>query len=328
MASPPSRPSRCPGRGKAAAAAVALTLALTACGDDGDSSSPDGERPTVTVAALPLVDSAMLYLARDRGLFEKEGLNVRIQQIQQSLQALPPLSKGQIDMVASANYVTYFQAHDKGTLDIRIVAESIRAAPKMMDVLVPKDSDIKSVADLTGRTLAVNVLNNVQSLTFDEILAEQGAPGEPVYRQIPFPQMGAALDKGQVDAVHAVEPYDSAIQDELGARVLVDGASAPVRGIPLSGYITTEKYASRNAQTLTAFQRALKAAVKIARSDPDAVRRILPTYTKVTEKQADAIDLPVFPAAMDGTQIARLTDLMKKQGMVKKAIDPVTLLVR
>ncbi|MFF5480210.1 hypothetical protein ACFY5C_23115 [Streptomyces sp. NPDC012935] len=34
-----------------------------------------------------------------------------MQQIQQSLQALPVLAKGQIDMVASANYVTYLQAH-------------------------------------------------------------------------------------------------------------------------------------------------------------------------------------------------------------------------
>ncbi|MEU6371886.1 ABC transporter substrate-binding protein [Streptomyces sp. NPDC046909] len=318
----------CSGRGKAAAGALALALALTACGDDNDSASTDGGRQTVTVAALPLVDCAMLYIAQDRGLFEKEGLDVRIQQIQQSLQALPALSKGQIDMVASANYVTYFQAQEKGTLDIRIVAESIRAAPKMMDVLVPKDSDIKSVADLTGRKLAVNVLNNVQSLTLNEILAEQGAPGKPVYRQIPFPQMGAALDKGQVDAVHAVEPFDSAIQDELGARVLVDGASAPVQNIPLSGYITTEKYAGRHAEALAAFQRAIKAAVKIADADPEAVRKILPTYTKVTEKQAESIDLPVFPAAMDGAQIGRISELMEKQGMLKKPLDPATLLVK
>jgi NitT/TauT family transport system substrate-binding protein len=317
----------CSGRGKAAATAVALVLALTACGDDDDPAASDGGRRTVTVAALPLVDCAMLYIARDRGLFEKEGLDVRIQQIQQSLQALPPLSKGQIDMVASANYVTYFQAHEQGTLDIRIVAEAIRAAPKIMDVLVPKDSDIKSVSDLTGRKLAVNVLNNVQTLTFDEILAEQGV-GKPVYRQIPFPQMAAALDKGQVDAVHAVEPYDSAIQDELGARVLVDGSSAPVESIPLSGYITTRQYASKNAETLAAFQRAIKAAVKIAESDPAAVRKVLPTYTKVTGEQAEEIDLPVFPETTDGAQIARLTQLMKKQGMLKKPIDPATLLVK
>ncbi|MET7730540.1 ABC transporter substrate-binding protein [Streptomyces sp. NPDC005402] len=315
------------GSGKAAAAAAALALVLTACGGDGDSSSPDGGRMTVRVAALPLSDSAMLYIARNRGLFEKEGLDVRIQQIQQSLQALPALSKGQIDMVASANYVTYFQAQDQGTLDIRIVAEAIRAAPRMMDVLVPKDSDIKTLADLAGKKLAVNVLNNVQSLTFNEILAEQGV-GRPVYRQIPFPQMGAALDKGQVDAVHVVEPYDSSIQDELGARVLVDGSSAPVGSIPLSGYITTEKFAGKNADALARFQRALEAAVKLADADPSLVRAVLPTYTKVTKAQAQKIDLPVYPATMDGTQIARLTALMEKRKMLKTPIDPSTLLVR
>ncbi|WP_328779740.1 ABC transporter substrate-binding protein [Streptomyces canus] len=315
------------GSGKAAAAAASLALVLTACGGDGDSMSSDGGRTTVRVAALPLSDCAMLYIAQNRGLFKKEGLDVRVQQIQQSLQALPALSKGQIDMVASANYVTYFQAQDQGTLDIRIVAEAIRAAPRMMDVLVPKDSDIKTLADLAGKKLAVNVLNNVQSLTFNEILAKQGV-GRPEYRQIPFPQMGAALDKGQVDAVHAVEPFDSSIQDELGARVLVDGSSAPVESIPLSGYITTARFAGKNADALARFQRALKAAVKLAEADPSLVRAVLPTYTKVTKEQAEKIDLPVYPATMDGTQLARLTELMEKQNMLKKPIDPTTLLVK
>ena len=315
-------------RGKLAAALAALTLAVAACSGDGSgSSSSDGGGKRIDVAALPLIDCAVLYVARDRGLFEKEGLDVRITQIQQSLQALPALAKGQVDVVASANYVTYFQAHEKGTLDIRIVAESIRAAPHMMDVLVPKDSDIRTVADLKGRKLAVNVLNNVQSLTFNEVLEKAGAE-RPDYRQVPFPQMAAALEKGQVDAVHAVEPFDSVIQDELKARVLIDGASPPVEAIPLSGYITTNQYATENPETLAAFQRAIKAAAQIAGEDPSAVRAVVPTYTKVTADQAKSVDLPAFPPVMDATQIARLTELMQKQGLLKKAIDPSTLLVR
>ena len=323
----PLRPLRSGTRAVAAAGTALLLVTVPACGGDGDSSSGAGGRQTVRVAALPLIDCAALYIARDRGLFEKEGLDVRVQQIQQSLQALPALAKGQIDMVASANYVTYLQAHEQGTLDIRIVAEAIRAAPRMMEVLVPEDSDIKSVADLAGKELAVNVLNNVQSLTFNEILDQQGVD-RPVYRAIPFPQMGAALDKGQVDAVHAVEPYDSSIQDELKARVLVDGSTAPVESIPLSGYISTSDYADGDGKkTLAAFQRAIKAAVRIAEEDPSVVRAVLPTYTKVTEQQAESIDLPLFPPAMDAAPLTRLADLMKKQGMLKKPIDPATLMV-
>lgn len=81
------------------------------------------------------------------------------------------------------------------------------------------------------------------------------------------------------------------IQDELQARVVVDGAAAPVEDIPLSGYLTSSRFADENEETLAAFQRALKAAAEIAGKDPSAVREILPTYTKVTEGQAEQIDL-------------------------------------
>jgi NitT/TauT family transport system substrate-binding protein len=142
------------GIGKTVAVAAALTLLLAACGDDGGGSTSAGGRTKITVAALPLTDSAALYIARDRGFFTKEGLDVRIQPVQQSIQALPALAQGQVDVIASANYVTFFQADEKGTLDLRILAEGVRVAPHMMDVLVPKSAEksgIKSVADLAGK---------------------------------------------------------------------------------------------------------------------------------------------------------------------------------
>ncbi|MEW2571256.1 ABC transporter substrate-binding protein [Streptomyces sp. NPDC047070] len=325
--------SRAGSTGKLIAFAAALVMTVAACGGDSDDTDAgkDGngkglERSSVTVAALPLADDAPLYLARDRGLFEKEGLDVRIQPVQQSIQALPALSKGQVDVIASANYVTFLQAHEKGTLDLRILAEGARVAPHMMDVLVPEDSDIRSVADLKGKKVAVNILNNIQSLTLNAILGQQGA-GRPEYRQIAFPQMGVALEKGQVDAVHAVEPFNSAIQKQLDARVLVDGGSAPVENIPISGYVTTGDYASKNPKTAAAFQRAIAAAARIATEDQDAVREELPEYTKVTADQAETIRLPAYPVTSDASELRRLTELMKEQGLLKKPIDPGTLLV-
>ncbi|MEW1824515.1 ABC transporter substrate-binding protein [Streptomyces sp. NPDC088196] len=323
-----SRPLRT-GTGRLAAGAAVLALVLVACGggDSGSSGSSGDGRQKVTVAALPLTDAAALYIARDRGLFVKEGLDVSIQPVQQSIQALPALSKGQVDMIASANYVTFLQADEQGTLDLRILAEGVRTAPHMMDVLVPKDSPIKTAADLKGKTVAVNILNNIQSLTLDAILDQQGA-GHPDYRQIAFPQMGPALQKGQVDAVHAVEPFDSAIQGELKARVLLDGGSAPVQSLPISGYVTTGAFAEKHAKAARAFRRAIEAASRIAAQDPAAVRAELPKYTKVTADQAKTINLPAYPATTDAAQLRRLVELMRKQGLLKKPLDPATLLVK
>ncbi|MFR0356375.1 ABC transporter substrate-binding protein [Streptomyces sediminimaris] len=317
-----------PGIGKPAVVLAALILLLAACGGGKDGTDSTGGQGTkLTVAALPLTDSAALYLARDRGLFKKEGLDVTIRPVQQSIQALPALANGQVDVIASANYVTFLQADEKGTLDVRILAEGVRVAPHMMDVLVAKDSSIKSVADLAGKKVAVNILNNVQSLTLNAILDARGV-GRPVYRQIAFPQMGPALERGQVDAVHAVEPFDSAIQGDLKARVLLDGGSAPVRSLPISGYVTTRKFADAHAEAAAAFRRAIEAASEIATRDPDAVRGELPKYTKVTADQAKKIQLPAYPATSDAAQLRRLTQLMEKQGLLKKKLDPATLLVK
>ncbi|MHC3469684.1 ABC transporter substrate-binding protein [Streptomyces sp. 7R007] len=311
-----------------AVALAALTLLLAACGDDGgDSSSRSGGRTKVTVAALPLTDVAALYIARDRGLFAKEGLDVRIQPVQQSIQALPALARGQVDFIAGANYVTFLQADEKGTLDLRILAEGARTAPHMMDLLVPEDSKITSVGDLAGKKVAVNILNNVQSLSLNAILDARHV-GRPVYRQIAFPQMGAALERGQVDAVHAVEPFDSAIQGQLKAKVLLDGGSAPVQSLPISGYVTTRQYAGGHLKAAEAFRRAIEAASRLAADDPSVVRAELPEYTKVTADQAKSIHLPAYPATADPAQLRRLVHLMRSQGLLKKDVDPSTLMVK
>ncbi|MCC5474828.1 ABC transporter substrate-binding protein [Streptomyces barringtoniae] len=321
----PLRRSRS-GTKRLAALAAAVALVLVGCDSGGTSHSGDG-RQQLTVAALPLTDSAALYLARDRGLFAKEGLDVRIQPVQQSIQALPALLKGQVDVIASANYVTYFQAYEKGTLDLRILAEGVRIAPHMMDVLVPKDSALRKPADLAGRKVAVAVLNNIQSLTLNAILDAQGA-GRPVYRQILFPQMGPALQRGQVDAAHVVEPFDTAVQGELGARVLLDAGAGPARGLPASGYVTTADFVKKNPKAAAGFRRAVEAASKLAAEDPGAVRTELPKYARVTADQAKSIHLPAYPATADPAPLRRLIRLMCAQGLLKKDVDPAPLLVK
>ncbi|MEV5778196.1 ABC transporter substrate-binding protein [Streptomyces antimycoticus] len=312
---------------KLAATATATAVLLAGCGGSEEESGARGgpEKKTITVAGLPLADVAALHIAIDRGLFEKEGLNVRVQPVQQSVQALPALAQGQVDVIGGANFVTFLQAREKGTLATRVLAEGARNAPHMMDVLVPADSKIKGPRDLKGKKVAVNILNNIQSLTLNAVLGKAGA-GLPEYRQVPFPQMGSVLERGQVDAVHAAEPFLTALKRELKARTVVDGNAAPTAGLPLSGYVTTDTFIDKYPKTAAAFQRAITAAQAVAAKDRGAVAKALPGYTKIKPAEAAAIGLPDYPATSSAAQLKRLISLMRTQKLLTKDLDPAAVL--
>ncbi|RFS82762.1 ABC transporter substrate-binding protein [Actinomadura spongiicola] len=301
--------------------ALALVVAAAGCGGSGDSSSGGKglEKDTVTVAALPLADNVAVYIAQREKLFEAEGLKVQIKPVQQSTQAIPALIKGDVDVIAGANYVSFLQANEKETLKLSILAEGASLTSHMMDVLVMPNSRIRTPKDLEGRRVAVNILNNVQSLTLNSILTANNVNATRVqYVQVPFPQMAAALEKGDVDAVHLVEPFTSDVEKKLGARVAVDGGAEPVTNLPIAGYVGTQDFTKKNPKTAAAFQRAIFAAQKIATTDRTRVESVLPTYTRIDTKIASVITLPGYPSSLVTNRIQRLVDLMMESKLLTK----------
>jgi NitT/TauT family transport system substrate-binding protein len=299
-----------------------VTSLVTGCGDSDSSGGAGLEKDTLTVAALPLVDGAALHIAQKQKYFEAEGLKVNIKPIAQSIAALPALAKGEVDLIAGANYVSFLQAQEKGTLKISIVAEAATLRPNMMNVLVNPDSPIRTAKDLEGKTVAVNILNNIQSLTLNAILKANNVDATKVkYVAVPFPQMGTALQKKQVDAVHIVEPFLSDVQKKLGARVVVNGGGEPVTDTPVSGFIGTQDFATKYPKSAAAFQRAIIKGQQAAASDRKRVEEVLPGYARIEPQVASVITLPGYPTSVNATRIQRIVDLMTSAGLLKQKPD-------
>lgn len=309
------------------AASASVVAALGGCGAAGsgnggmDHGKGELEKPTITVAGLPLVDAAGVHIALHRGLFKKEGLTVRVRSVHQSIQAMPALAKGQIDVLAGTNYVTLLQAQDKGTLAPRILGDGATVSPEVMGVLVPKGSPIKKAEDLRGEKVAVNIVNNIQSLALDTQIAGGKQPTKTgiEYRQVPFPQMRAALQRKQVDAAHVAEPFLTGMKRKTHARQILDGGG-PVEHLPISGFVTTRQFTEDYPKTAAAFGRAVQRAQQIAARDRGSVEKVLPGYTRIDAKSAETIGLPHYPA--DGPEagakrLARLADLMRAHGLLK-----------
>lgn len=287
------------------------------------SASTGDAQKTITVAALPLVDTAALHIAVQQKLFDAEGVHVQIKPVAQSIQALPALKTGQVDVIAGGNYVTFLQAQEQGTLSLRVLAPAASVAPRFMTVLTMPNSPIKQAKDLAGRTVAVNIRNNIQSLTLDALLRSDKVDASKVqYRAIPFPQMGAALQKGQIDAVHTAEPFGTDLVHKLHARVVIDGGSgSAVAGLPVSGYLSTQRFVGRKPSAAAAFQRAIEKAQQIATNDRKEVEQVLPSYARIDAQTASALNLPGYPASIDPAQLQRLADLMLQSHLLKKKLD-------
>ena len=70
---------------------------------------PAPEVPDITIAAIPAVDLAGLYIAQDRGLFARQGLHVRIEPIPSAQSVIADQLRGKVD-ISAGSYVAYIAA--------------------------------------------------------------------------------------------------------------------------------------------------------------------------------------------------------------------------
>jgi sulfonate transport system substrate-binding protein len=97
------------------------------------------------------------------------------------------------------------------------------AAPQAEAILVPKDSTLKSVAELKGKKVALNKGSNVHYLLV-KLLEKNGlklSDIQPVY--LPPADARAAFESKNVDAWVIWDPFAAAAEKAIGARVLADG---------------------------------------------------------------------------------------------------------
>jgi NitT/TauT family transport system substrate-binding protein len=308
----------------AAAGTVAVALAAAACsgsspGMTSAMTSAHLEKTSLTVGSLPVVDTAGLYLAQKEGYFKDAGLNVTIQPIPADPQAIQEMVHGQVDIVGGANYVSFLQADAGGHAgQFKILVDGQSCSANTFEILALPGSHITSPDSLVGKTIAVNVPDNIQTLLTNTALQTSGIPASDVhYRVIPFPKMAAALNAHQVDAISVVEPFITAAELAYGAQPVMSTCTGPTGNFPMSGYFSTQAWARKYPNTARAFQAALDRGQALADANRAAVEQVLPSYIKgLTPEEAAVVNLGQFPTSLDYTHVQRVAKLMINGGLL------------
>jgi NitT/TauT family transport system substrate-binding protein len=317
-------------RGVLTAVCAVGVLVLAACGsDDSASGSSDaGETTTITVGVIPILDVAPLYAGIDQGFFKAEGLELKLELAQGGAAIVPAVVSGQYQFGFS-NSTSLLLATSKG-LALKAVTAGVASTGKVGEdfgaVLVTPDSPIKEVADLAGKRVAVNTLNNINTTTINNVVREAGAdPATIEYVELPFPEIAPAIAKGDVDAGQVVEPFVT-VGEGQGMRQLVSNFAATDPDLMVGLYFTSADYAAKNAEVVAKFTAAMKKSLEFADQNPDAVRKILGTYTTMKEDVQGKVILPHWPTEIDRKSIDLLADLAVADGLMTTKPDLTALL--
>lgn len=131
-------------------------------------------------------------------------------------------------------------------------------APGQTATLVSKDSDIKTLKDLEGKKVAINVINSVNWLYNRAMLDKAGVDLERItYVEVPFPNMMDALKNGSVDAIVEVQPFVYLAETVGNARVLAYDFLETQPGVKITAYAASRAWADEHPNAIAAVQRAL-----------------------------------------------------------------------
>jgi NitT/TauT family transport system substrate-binding protein len=281
----------------------------------------------LTVAAIPIVDVAPLYLGKQKGFFAEQNLDITAQNTQGGAQSVPCVVSGQCQF-GFANVISLLLGSAKGLPLVAVTAGNFSTG-KPEDfgaIIIPAGSDIKALKDLEGKTLSVNQINNIGGVTVRAAVRKAGAdPDKIKFIEVPFPEMPAALAQKRIDAAWVVEPFLTVARGQ-GATVLDWNFADTAPTLMISAYFTTRDYAKANPDVVKRFTAAMNKSLTYASEHPDEARAILLTYTKIDKAITEKLNLPVWTPQINRDSVSLLADLMVQDKLVPSKPDIDALL--
>jgi NitT/TauT family transport system substrate-binding protein len=304
-------------------------LALAGCGND-DTPDARGSEPldrnkpvTIKVGDVEGAPSSFLAFGVEKGFFADRGLDVKLVQQQGGAAIVPGLISGDLQ-IGGSNVVSMLLARDRG-LTVKIVAPgtSVGTDPErdFSAVVVAADSPIGSVRDLTGKTIAVNTLKNVNEIVLKANLEAQGVvPDSLRYAELGFPEMIAAVTQHRVDAALVIEPF-ATIGQSQGLRVLFRPYVGARPNLGVGTYSANERYIADNPAVIKAFREAAAQTADHITAHPDEYRAALPRLTNIQANLAPRVNIPVWGPSIDMASLDFFADRMVRYGLVKTKPD-------
>jgi NitT/TauT family transport system substrate-binding protein len=209
-----------------------------------------------------------MFLARDKGFFKENGLDVELQIIEDAALYMAAIAAGKLDGNASTiDEIMKYRSPDFCFKAVVALDDSHGGD----GVLV--QTDVNSLADLKGKAVGMNE-GSVSQFWFNILLKREGMTEKDLQiTNMTADDAAAAFIAGQIPAAVTWEPHLTLVRTKNQGKVLIDSASTP--GLIVDVVALTCDYIDKNPKDVEAFVKGLYKAVEFIKTNPDEAYAIM-----------------------------------------------------
>ncbi|MFT4119554.1 ABC transporter substrate-binding protein [Bradyrhizobium sp.] len=287
-------------------------------------SAEDTAVTKLRVGYIPIGIYSYFWRARDAGYFKDAKLDVELVPMAGGGQIIPALQSGSLQFGIS-DALGLLNARNGGIPATYVSFNFSQASSDPVHAVLTTDPNIKTAEDLKGKSVATNLSYNTDWTMMRAWLRKNGVDLKSVtFREVPFPDMLAALRNNTVAAVGASEPFVT-MGKEQGARVLGYYFTDVQSPIVLSGIVALTPYIEKNKDVVRRFVQAINHAIDDYNSDPAIARKTIEANTKVPPSVIEKMGLGKWQTRVPAEQMQFWVDAAKKEGVISDTADLNTL---
>lgn len=236
--------------------------------------SPAGAEQKMEQATIAQAFQSLLYLplyvAIDKGFFKKHGVDVTKTTAGSGANGVASVIQGS-SMFSLQDPMTAALANLKGA-KLKAVGAVVNGAPVW--IVVKKESPIKTLADLQGKTIATAIPPSTSTYLLRNLMLQKNV--KPVEQTVLLGTEIAPVIAGKVDAAAVYEPYlEEAIAQ--GCRILYEFSATVPGGYAFSSIDMLESTAKTKPAVVQAFVDGLDEAIRYMNADQGGAAEVAVT---------------------------------------------------
>lgn len=256
-----------------------LMLATVAAG-----SASAAKPTTIKVGYLPYSSSLPFFVAKERGYFSQQGLQIKSVKCASANEAISALKAGQVDFIVGVGLSTFFAVESASPGSFKCFQPCIEDLKHPISyILLPHGSKIKKLSELRGKKVGTysgtsQVL--VLRLLLERIGLDPNNPKDVIIGDVDTRLQVDALAAGQFDAFLMIEPYATRAIVIRGAQTLVKAPRVKyiLNPFPAGANAVSTAYLHDHPDIVKKVLKAMNSSIVYVGSHESQAKAILPKY--------------------------------------------------